>query len=247
MSDTSLSTFVLSPCVASSIASSNVLHPVRRQHRPRNVPPPRLVPVQELKPFANAAHFSRLWSAWKVQQTQGLLLSVVNHVSTKSATFAAGNTRTLKEQKDHQRCSLIVTIEKSGTCFQRCKHVTWNSAIAVGRLHQQDADTRADVHNNVRVGVAKIKRFFHYRLSVQRILDRETLGVAVNVAVMVDVVNSWSKMWTNFVSLPPRQNMRLHSTICSSFSTTVSSKTHLWINSNIRFQTVIWIRWKAVC
>ena len=112
MSDTSLSTFVLSPCVASSIASSNVLHPVRRQHRPRNVPPPRLVPVQELKPFANAAHFSRLWSAWKVQQTQGLLLSVVNHVSTKSATFAAGNTRTLKEQKDHQRCSLIVTIEK---------------------------------------------------------------------------------------------------------------------------------------
>lgn len=42
MSLTSLSTHVLSPCDANSIASSNVSQPVRRQLSPRNVPPPKL-------------------------------------------------------------------------------------------------------------------------------------------------------------------------------------------------------------
>lgn len=42
MSFTSLSTFVESPLLAISNASSNVSQPVRRQQRPRNVPPPRL-------------------------------------------------------------------------------------------------------------------------------------------------------------------------------------------------------------
>lgn len=42
MSFTSLSTFVESPLLAISNASSNVSQPVRRQHRPRNVPPPKL-------------------------------------------------------------------------------------------------------------------------------------------------------------------------------------------------------------
>ena len=39
-----LSTFLLSPLAANSRASSNVLHLVRRQQRPRKVPPPREVP-----------------------------------------------------------------------------------------------------------------------------------------------------------------------------------------------------------
>lgn len=42
ISRTNLSTRVLSPPVANSIASSNELQPVSRQHRPRNVPPPKL-------------------------------------------------------------------------------------------------------------------------------------------------------------------------------------------------------------
>lgn len=42
MSRTNLSTFVLSPFAANSIASSNVLQPVNKLHNPKNVPPPIL-------------------------------------------------------------------------------------------------------------------------------------------------------------------------------------------------------------
>lgn len=42
MSLTNLSTLVLSPPVANSMASSKLVQPVKRLHRPRKVPPPKL-------------------------------------------------------------------------------------------------------------------------------------------------------------------------------------------------------------